>query len=71
MVDGRINGPAEMRIVHRIGDRLDKLIRRVERLETRFDMLEGGSTDAEEAPFIAKLIGKGKKKHAENKRKTG
>jgi hypothetical protein len=50
-----------MRIVHRIGDRLDKLIRRVEKLETRLDLLSGNSQDEDEAPFIKKLIGKGKK----------
>jgi hypothetical protein len=67
-VDGTIRGPAEMRIVQRIGDRLDKLIRRVERLETRFDLLNGESKDSEDAPFIEKLIGKGKKKHGVQKR---
>ena len=54
-------GAPEMRIVHRIGDRLDKLIRRVEKLETRLDLLSGNSQDEDEAPFIKKLIVKGKK----------
>ncbi len=59
-------GPAEMRVVHRIGERLDKIIRRVEYLETRLELLAGDK--GEDTTFIDQIIKKRKVKiHAKSR----